>query len=75
MTASGRSGSGASNSGVRPIQPAPPSPPCPTANPESLADLLASFFDYWAWRHDYPGAVVSIRQGGLLTKASKNWCA
>lgn len=42
-------------------------------NTESLAHLLHAFFDYWAWRHDYGGAVVCIRTGGTLPKRRKGW--
>jgi DNA polymerase sigma len=43
-------------------------------NKETVADLLVAFFDYWAWRHDYNNMVASVRTGGLVTKAAKNWC-
>eukprot|EP00894_Picocystis_sp_ML_P002665 jgi/Pico_ML_1/53182/g3780.t1 len=42
-------------------------------NRESVAELLFSFFEYWAWRHDYAHSVVSVRTGGFLTKAEKGW--
>lgn len=42
-------------------------------NPESIAELLVSFFCYWARHHDYRQSVVSIRVGGWLTKADKGW--
>lgn len=42
-------------------------------NQESLASLLFAFFDYWAWRHDYSNQVVSIRNGGCVSKAAKDW--
>mmetsp|Transcript_130 Transcript_130/g.427 ORF Transcript_130/g.427 Transcript_130/m.427 type:complete len:505 (+) Transcript_130:1226-2740(+) len=42
-------------------------------NRESVAELLFSFFEYWAWRHDYAHSVVSIRTGGFLSKAEKGW--
>ena len=42
-------------------------------NKETLADLVWSFFEYWAWRHDYSGSVISVRLGGWLTKAQKDW--
>ena len=35
-------------------------------NKESLADLLTSFFEYWAFGHDYSHSVVSIRTGRFL---------
>ena len=44
-----------------------------SANTETLADLVWAFFEYWAWRHDYSGSVISIRLGGWLTKAQKDW--
>lgn len=43
------------------------------ANTESLADLVWSFFEYWAWRHDYYHTVISVRTGQRLTKAAKAW--
>ena len=46
---------------------------CHVGNKEVVAELLLAFFDYWAWRHDYNGMVVSVRTGGLITKAAKNW--
>ena len=42
-------------------------------NSESLAQLLHAFFDYWAHRHDYGGAVVCVRTGGLVSKRRKGW--
>lgn len=45
------------------------------ANTESLAELLAAFFQYWAAGHDYRSAVVTIRRSAPLTKAEKGWCA
>jgi len=47
--------------------------PKANVNQESLARLLAGFFDYWAWRHDYSNAVVSVRTGGFVSKARKEW--
>lgn len=44
-----------------------------SSNTESLAELLIAFFDYWARRHDYNNAVVSIRMGGMISKADKDW--
>ncbi|GAX84867.1 hypothetical protein CEUSTIGMA_g12288.t1 [Chlamydomonas eustigma] len=45
-----------------------------SGNKECLAELLVAFFDYWAFRHDYPNMAVSIRiPGGLMTKAEKKW--
>jgi DNA polymerase sigma len=43
------------------------------SNSEGLAELLVSFFCYWARHHDYRQAVVSIRVGGGLSKADKGW--
>ena len=42
-------------------------------SPATLADLVWAFFEYWAWHHDYSGAVVSVRTGGWVTKAAKDW--
>lgn len=42
-------------------------------NKETLADLVTSFFDYWAFRHDYTRTVISIRTGKFLSKAEKDW--
>ena len=44
-----------------------------TANTETLGELVWAFFEYWAWKHDYNTAVVSVRTGGFLTKAQKEW--
>lgn len=43
------------------------------ANTETLGELLVSFFEQYAQRFDYPSSVVSVRVGGCLTKAEKNW--
>jgi DNA polymerase sigma len=43
------------------------------ANSESVAELLVSFFSYWARNHDYRQSVVSIRVGRGMTKADKGW--
>lgn len=43
------------------------------ANKESLADLVWAFFEHWAWKHDFNNAVVSVRTGTYLAKASKEW--
>jgi hypothetical protein len=43
------------------------------ANDESLADLLATFFHYWARQHDYRNEVVTIRQREEMFKADKGW--
>ncbi|KAL2609363.1 hypothetical protein R1flu_027936 [Riccia fluitans] len=42
-------------------------------NKETLGELLTSFFEYWAFRHDYTRAVISVRTGGYLSKDEKEW--
>jgi len=42
-------------------------------NTEPLGRLLYRFFEYWAWRHSYTDGVISIRTGGWLSKADKEW--
>ena len=42
-------------------------------NSEPLAQLVWSFFEYWAWRHDYSADVISVRTGGFLRKEDKDW--
>jgi len=42
-------------------------------NTQSLAQLLADFFDYWAHGHDYGGSVASVRVGGFIGKRRKGW--
>ncbi|KAK1295821.1 hypothetical protein QJS10_CPB15g00699 [Acorus calamus] len=42
-------------------------------NNESIGRLLWEFFDYWAYRHDYANAVISIRTGGFISKREKDW--
>lgn len=42
-------------------------------NKESLAELVWTFFEYWAWKHDYAHGVISIRKGCMLTKEEKDW--
>uniref|UniRef100_A0A061SDQ2 Nucleotidyltransferase family protein n=1 Tax=Tetraselmis sp. GSL018 TaxID=582737 RepID=A0A061SDQ2_9CHLO len=44
-----------------------------SGNTETVSELLMAFFDYWAWGHDYVNSVISIRTGGFLTKADKEW--
>eukprot|EP00245_Coleochaete_scutata_P003226 TRINITY_DN14662_c0_g2_i3.p1 TRINITY_DN14662_c0_g2~~TRINITY_DN14662_c0_g2_i3.p1 ORF type:complete len:1149 (-),score=216.24 TRINITY_DN14662_c0_g2_i3:878-4324(-) len=44
-----------------------------SANRETLGELLTAFFEYWAFRHDYNRAVISVRTGGYLTKDQKDW--
>lgn len=43
------------------------------ANSESLAQLLTSFFFYWAHQHDFRRSVITIRMSTVLTKAMKGW--
>jgi len=42
-------------------------------NKETLGDLLAAFFRFYAHEFDYKNSVISVRTGGLLTKAEKQW--
>jgi hypothetical protein len=42
-------------------------------NSQPLAQLLHQFFEYWAWEHDYGGAVASVRTGGFVSKRRKGW--
>ena len=42
-------------------------------NSEPLAQLVWSFFEYWAWRHDYSADVISVRTGGFLRKEDRDW--
>ena len=42
-------------------------------NAETLGELVWAFFEYWAWKHDYNNAVISVRTGGFLTKSQKEW--
>jgi DNA polymerase sigma len=42
-------------------------------NKESLAELVWGFFEYWAWKHDYNNAVISVRTGSYLSKSQKEW--
>ncbi|XP_058086576.1 UTP:RNA uridylyltransferase 1 [Magnolia sinica] len=42
-------------------------------NRESIARLLWAFFDYWAYRHDYANAVISVRTGSIISKRAKEW--
>ncbi len=44
-----------------------------TQNTQSLASLVWEFFEFWAWKHSYPHDVVSIREGRIVSKASKDW--
>ncbi|CAI5952658.1 unnamed protein product [Closterium sp. NIES-65] len=43
------------------------------ANGETVGELLAGLFEYWAFRHDYNRCVISIRTGGFLSKEEKEW--
>ena len=43
------------------------------ANTETLADLVWTFFEFWAWRHDFNNTVVSIRTLTPVSKAEKEW--
>ncbi|XP_042390498.1 UTP:RNA uridylyltransferase 1-like [Zingiber officinale] len=42
-------------------------------NKESIARLLWSFFQYWAYHHDYTNDVISIRTGSFISKEAKDW--
>ncbi|OVA00173.1 PAP/25A-associated [Macleaya cordata] len=42
-------------------------------NKESIAQLVWAFFDYWAHRHDYANAVISVRTGSIISKRAKEW--
>ncbi|KAJ7962259.1 UTP:RNA uridylyltransferase 1-like [Quillaja saponaria] len=42
-------------------------------NSETIAQLVWAFFNYWAYRHDYANAVISVRTGSLLSKQEKDW--
>jgi predicted nucleotidyltransferase len=42
-------------------------------NHQSLAELVWEFFEFWAWLHDYPRDVVSVRLGHIISKESKDW--
>eukprot|EP00249_Psilotum_nudum_P023008 c28723_g1_i1 orf=67-3261(+) len=42
-------------------------------NKETLGELVISFFDYWAFRHDYRHTVISVRTGSFLSKIEKDW--
>ena len=44
-----------------------------SANKESLADLLFGFFRRYGHELDYERNVISVREGGLISKQSKNW--
>lgn len=35
-------------------------------NREPIAQLVWAFFNYWAYRHDYVNAVVSVRTGSII---------
>ncbi|KAI9852578.1 MAG: hypothetical protein M1838_000232 [Thelocarpon superellum] len=42
-------------------------------NPESLGSLLYHFFCYYGHEIDYDTAVVSVRQGKVISKEAKGW--
>ncbi|KAJ9188415.1 hypothetical protein P3X46_003774 [Hevea brasiliensis] len=42
-------------------------------NRETIAQLVWAFFNYWAYRHDYVNAVVSVRTGSIISKQEKDW--
>ncbi|XP_043716193.1 UTP:RNA uridylyltransferase 1-like [Telopea speciosissima] len=42
-------------------------------NKERIAPLIWEFFDYWAYRHDYANAVISVRTGSIISKQAKDW--
>ncbi|KDP28719.1 hypothetical protein JCGZ_14490 [Jatropha curcas] len=42
-------------------------------NKETIAQLVWAFFNYWAYRHDYANAVISIRTGSIISKREKDW--
>ena len=42
-------------------------------NTLSIGELLAGFFNYWAYEFDFKQHVASIREGGLLAKEDKGW--
>ncbi|XAR63142.1 Polynucleotide adenylyltransferase [Bertholletia excelsa] len=42
-------------------------------NRESIAQLVWSFFNYWAYCHDYATDVISVRTGSILRKQAKDW--
>ncbi|KNA18482.1 hypothetical protein SOVF_070410 [Spinacia oleracea] len=42
-------------------------------NNENISKLLWGFFHYWAYCHDYPNHVISVRHGYILRKQEKDW--
>uniref|UniRef100_A0A7N0UYV5 RNA uridylyltransferase n=1 Tax=Kalanchoe fedtschenkoi TaxID=63787 RepID=A0A7N0UYV5_KALFE len=42
-------------------------------NNESISQLVWSFFNYWAYGHDYANSVISVRTGSTLSKRAKDW--
>ncbi|KAL9685718.1 hypothetical protein QQ045_023169 [Rhodiola kirilowii] len=42
-------------------------------NNESISQLVWSFFNYWAYGHDYANSVISVRTGTTLSKRGKDW--
>ena len=43
------------------------------ANKESIGELLFGFFRHYGHEMDYESNVVSVREGGLVSKQSKKW--
>ena len=43
------------------------------ANRESVGELLAAFFRYYAYEFDYETMVISVRMGRMITKEEKGW--
>jgi len=42
-------------------------------NKETIAKLLWTFFEYWAWLHDYGDGVATIRVSKKVKKTEKDW--
>ncbi|KAJ7513911.1 hypothetical protein O6H91_23G048900 [Diphasiastrum complanatum] len=42
-------------------------------NKDSLGELVTSFFEYWAFQHNYNHVVISVRTGGTFSKDEKDW--
>lgn len=42
-------------------------------NKETLVELCASFFRFWAREFNYVRDAVSVRLGRIISKASKDW--
>lgn len=43
-------------------------------NKETLGELVLAFFEYWAFRHDYNRAVISVRTGSILRYGETQKC-